>query len=118
MKKTIIVYDGLCNFCQGLINSMLKIANPVYFELISCHYMDSAELAHEISQEDCNKYIHVITPDDKLYKGADAVREIWLRLDHWSKPLAYLLKLPGVIHLARVGYILVSKNRHRIPRIH
>ncbi|MBN4081557.1 DUF393 domain-containing protein [bacterium AH-315-C07] len=117
MGKSKIIYDGMCNFCQGWINWLLKVADPRDFELISCNYINSIELSHEITEEACNKYIHVITPENKMYWGADAVREIWLKVDHWSRPVAYLLKLPGIIQLARIGYDLVSRNRHKLPGI-
>ncbi|MBL4715446.1 MAG: DUF393 domain-containing protein [Bacteroidia bacterium] len=112
--KTTIIYDGFCDYCNGFVNWMLTVVNTKKVNILPCHLLASSPHSDNIKPEACNKYIHVITPDRKIYWGADAVREIWLLLDHWSRPFAYFLKLPGVIHFARIIYRIVSSNRNHI----
>ena len=113
MNKTLIIYDGFCSFCTGLINTLLGMVNIKQFDILPCHLVTSSPYIGKITPDDCNKYIYVVTPDKKIHRGADAIMEIWIRIEHWSRPLGHVFKLPGLIHLCRVVYFFVGRRRYK-----
>lgn len=107
-----VLYDADCGFCTRWAWGIAHFVGPRGFHLAPLQApwvrqrlaMPEAELLHEM---------RVLTADDALYGGADALvflaRQIW-----WSRPIAALTRLAGIMLLARAAYRWVSRNRHRL----
>ena len=112
--KTIVFYDQSCNMCIGVTGWLSKIDHKQQFKLVP--YQDSEYLKKypQLELKQLEKQIHVITEKGKALKGADAMLEIWRKTAHFTSPLAYLLRLPPFIWIARPIYNLVAKHRKDI----
>ncbi len=65
----------------------------------------------QVTPEAAQRELHLVAPDGALFRGAEAVRETLLRLPS-LRGLGELLRLPGVIDLARPIYAFVAANRY------
>lgn len=107
-----VLYDADCGFCTRWAWRIALFVGPRGFHLAPLQApwvrerlrLSEAELLHEL---------RVLTADDALYGGADALlflaRQIW-----WAWPIAALAWLPGMMPLARAAYCWIARNRHRL----
>lgn len=113
-EKTIIIYDGSCNICVGGTDWLSRMDSTGKFLLMPYQDENFLKRYPAINPNDCELYMHVITPEKKIYKGADAFAEVWMRLNGWTKIIGWLMKLPVIIHIARLLYPMIAKNRYLI----
>jgi lipase maturation factor 1 len=107
-----ILYDADCGFCTRWAWRLARIGRvgsrgfhlaPLQAPWVRQRLgMSEADLLHEM---------RVLTVDDQLYGGADALlflaRQVW-----WSRPLATLARAPGALPLLRALYRWVARNRY------
>ena len=111
---TIVFYDNSCSMCVGVTGWLSRIDHRKQFNLEPYQHSEILSSYPQISPADCKEEIHIITDRGKVMRGADAMFEIWRQTGHWTSPLAYILRLPPFIWLARPFYRLVAKNRQSI----
>ena len=70
----------------------------------------AAQAAPHLPREQLLEAIHCVTARGKIHRGARCLRFIALRLPLLA-PVALLLWIPGVIHVAGWVYGIVSRNR-------
>lgn len=114
MRRTIVFFDNTCSMCVGVTGWLSRIDHKKQFELIP--YQDSEYLKHypQLSPENLEKQIHVITSKGKILKGADAMMEIWKETGHFTSFLAHVFKVPPFIWIARPLYNLIAKYRREL----
>ncbi len=113
MDKTIVFYDQSCRMCIGVTGWLARIDGKRQFQLEPYQNSEYLKEHPELSGSDFEKQIHVVTAHGLLVKGADAIFEIWRKTEHWSSFMAYLLRLPPFIWLARPAYKLVAQFRNQ-----
>lgn len=111
MKQTIVFYDGSCRMCVGFTGWLQHIDGKKQFRLEP--YQDSELLKNypHLKAEDLEYEIHIITEKGKVFRGADAMLEIWGKSGHWSSFLAGVFKIPPFIWIARLVYKAAAKYR-------
>ena len=111
-----VLYDGDCSFCtfQMRIITWLDWFNVV--SLLPIADPRAAEVAPRLTRTDLHEAIHAVTPDGTVYRGARALRFIGLRMP-LAFALALVLWIPGIIYLAEIFYLWISRNRYVISRI-
>ena len=108
--KLLVLWDADCGFCSSVI---------AWFALQDRHRrlndcpIDRAPRAllagHGAAMREA---IHVVTPAGQVHRGAAAVAEMLLAVDHrW---IGSLLRTPGIRLIAEIGYRIVARNRARI----
>ncbi|WP_423146499.1 thiol-disulfide oxidoreductase DCC family protein [Rubrolithibacter danxiaensis] len=110
MNKTIVLYDGHCRMCVGFTGWIRKLDNMQQFQLVP--YQDTEFLKNypALSPAEVEKQIHVIS-GGKIYRGADAMLEIWKKSGHWSNFLASVFQSVPFIFIARLIYKIVARYR-------
>jgi len=108
--KPLVVFDGECDFCAA---SLVWLKRLDWF-----HVFDSAPYQNKslytshptLSPDACEQAIHIIFPNQQIYSGSDALREIALRLPllFWA---GLLLMLPPIRQIAKKLYPLMARNR-------
>ena len=73
-------------------------------------------LAPELSREQLLEAIHCVTPEAEVHRGARCIRFVGMRMP-LIIPIALVLWIPGVIHLAERVYQWISRNRHLLSRV-
>ena len=111
--KPLVIYDGECNICAGNLPWLHRLD---WFRIFDDLPYQSPELhvRHpQIRPEDCERALHVIFPNGKIYTGFDATREVFLRM-----PLTCLIGLvmaiPPLRQILRRLYPILARNRYRI----
>jgi len=109
--KKIVVFDGLCNFCNGAVNFIIKRDPTSLFRFTPIQ----GELAQQLLKEHrINQYnndtLYLIT-SDKVYTFSDAALEICKDLSgHW-----YLFRVFKIIPspLRDLFYKLFARYRYK-----
>ena len=111
-EKSIILFDGVCNLCNGFVTFIIPRDRKNHFQFGSLQSPNVTELLRTHNYTTSELSTVVLLEDGKLYARSAAVLRIARTLGGiWS--LAYLLIfLPSFI---RDGlYDWVARNRYRI----
>jgi predicted DCC family thiol-disulfide oxidoreductase YuxK len=111
-KQSIIMFDGVCNLCNGFVNFLIvrdkhnsfrfgSLQSPAVIDLLKAHNFAANDLSTVILLE-----------NDKLYYQSTAVLRI-LRQMGGAWPLLYaFIVLPRPIR--DFFYNMIAKNRYRL----
>ncbi len=111
MEKSVIVFDGECNLCNGVVGWLLKFApenifqfvpfqSPFGQELLRTHGFSTTELETVILFDDNGKHTH-----------SDGFLRIISKIPKWRLVAALLAFIPRIIR--DTIYNLASRNRVR-----
>jgi glyoxylase-like metal-dependent hydrolase (beta-lactamase superfamily II)/predicted DCC family thiol-disulfide oxidoreductase YuxK len=110
-----VIYDEQCEICQAGV-SWLKVLD--HNARVVCHPIDADVLAAihpDLTVDACLQELHVVTPERKIIRGADAVAEL-ARLFPQTRLLGAAAGLPGLREVARELYRLVAHNRYALSK--
>ena len=107
-----LLYDGACRICTAQAHSLARYDTQHRLLLLDLNTRDAYERYPQITREDAQRWMHVIEPDGRIWRGADALRLVLLLLP-LGRVLGALMYLPGVIWLARPLYNWFARNRYR-----
>jgi predicted DCC family thiol-disulfide oxidoreductase YuxK len=108
-----LLYDGACRICIGQVQMLDAYNDEGRIELLDMNSAEAQSRFPQVRPEDARRELHLVAPDGTLHRGAEAVRETLLRLPA-LRGLGELLRLPGMISLARPIYAFVARNRYRL----
>ena len=75
-----------------------------------------AEVAPGLTREALHEAIHCVTPGGSIHRGARAIRFLSLRMPVLF-PLALFLWIPGIIWIAEIVYMWISRNRYLLSKV-
>src|SRR5438034_11600524 len=112
MKESIILFDGVCNLCNGFVQFVIKHDKKGRFKFSSLQSETAQQLLqpYHFSTEDLKTI--VLLEDGRIYFRSRAVLRIASQLDGGWKLSSVLYIFPSFISDA--VYNLVSKYRYRI----
>ena len=108
-----MIYDDSCPICLGAIEKLKKLDRA---GLIISIPLSRPELPAEFvlpAKEELFKQMYLFGPDNEVFKGADAVKQI-LSIFPQSRALGWLISLPILKQLSRICYGIIAKNRMSI----
>ena len=108
----IVLFDGVCNFCNGAVNWVIERDKEGYFKFAALQSEIGEELAakHNIDRTATDSV--VLIEDDKVYTYSDAALRIARKLDGaWSN--AYNLRVVPRA-LRDFAYKLFAKYRYNL----
>lgn len=110
----IVFYDQLCPLC----NRTVLVLN--HFDIFGCIDFKSAQehaaqypALSVLSQEELLKDLYALDRENRLYAGLDTYIRILIEMRYLS-PLGWVLKLPGIYHLAAKKYRQIADTRARV----
>lgn len=106
----IILFDGVCNFCNRTINIILKYDKQVYFQFAPSQSSAAVAIMQEFGLEENTIASVILIEQEKVYTKTDAVIQIANRLSGWPKLFRLLKYIPKSIR--DFGYDLIAKNRY------
>ena len=114
-RTDVVLFDDECSLCtfQSRVITWLDWFNSVSLVPISTPRV--ADIAPRLTRTDLHEAIHCVTPSGRIYRGARCIRHISLRMP-LAVPVALLLWVPGVIHIAELIYRWVSRHRYLLSR--
>lgn len=108
--KVKIYYDGVCNLCAGLAETIDLSKRGSHFALSD---ISTSILPEGVSKEAAMRDVHVIDEGGKMYRGSDAVMRILREYPH-LRWIGIIGSLPGFSLIAMLIYRLVEKTRYWI----
>jgi predicted DCC family thiol-disulfide oxidoreductase YuxK len=111
--KSVVLYDGQCNFCLGQIANLRRIDIFKSLDFISLHDPQVTASYPDLTFEQLMREMWVVAPSQKRYSGAYALRYL-TRILPLLWPLAPAMHFPGLMPLWSWLYREVAKRRYRI----
>lgn len=107
----IILFDGVCNFCNATVNFILKHDKENIFRFSPLQSVKGKEIMAQHGRQDTGLNALIFIDENELLEGMDAVIGISKYLKGYFHIIYLLRFLPrGVTHAA---YAFVAKNRYR-----
>lgn len=116
MTPHLVLYDDACPLCIFQMKLLSWLDWRGALALVPLSDPQAHAVAPQLTREDLLEAIHCVTPEGRIYRGARALRFVGIRLP-LLVPVALLLWIPGVIHLAEMIYRWVSRNRLLLSRV-
>jgi len=108
----IILFDGVCNFCNRTINIILKYDKDAYFQFAPSQSNAAMGIMQQFSLEQQAITSVILIDNEKVYTKTDAVIQIANRLSGWPSLFSLLKFIPKSIR--NFGYDLIAKNRYTL----
>ena len=110
--SAIVLFDGVCNFCEGSVNFIINHDKNDYFKFAPLQSEMAQELLekYNINKEEIDSVI--LIENGKAYTYSDAALKIAVHLDGiWSAPY-FLIIIPKFIR--DFFYKLFAKYRYKL----
>lgn len=110
-----VIYDGSCGFCVGNLKWLGFLDRLHLFQSVPYQAADLHVRFPSLRQAECEKSMHLVLSDGRVFSGADAFREIFLRtpLLFW---LGYLMRMPPLPWASKRLYAVLARNRYRLGK--
>jgi predicted DCC family thiol-disulfide oxidoreductase YuxK len=110
--QRIILFDGVCNFCNRTISIIIKHdkADKFHFAQLQSAISKELLLKQGINQNELNSVI--LLEGDQVYTKSDAAIRIAHQLKGWPRCFYYTKWIPKVMR--NFFYDLIAKNRYRL----
>jgi predicted DCC family thiol-disulfide oxidoreductase YuxK len=111
MPKLIILFDGVCNLCNGFVQFVIKRDPHARFKFAALQSDAAVELllTHQIDPKELSSVIFIV--NKTVYTQSDAALKIAQNLGSAWPLAASLLIIPKFIRNAI--YHFIAKNRYR-----
>jgi predicted DCC family thiol-disulfide oxidoreductase YuxK len=120
--KDIIIFDGVCNFCNEYINFVIDHDKSDRFRFASIQSEIAQKLMSDLAIENIDSII--LIKNEKYYVKSDAIFEILLDFNYSFRVLYFLKIIPVSIRnyiydlIAKHRYLLMGKfNECRLPTL-
>jgi predicted DCC family thiol-disulfide oxidoreductase YuxK len=108
----IILFDGVCNFCNRTINIILKYDKQAYFQFAASQSIAAMGIMQAFKIEQIAIASVILIDQEKVYTKTDAVIQIANRLSGWPKLFRLLKFIPKPMR--DFAYDLIAKNRYAL----
>lgn len=114
VTRPVFVYDGQCGFCRCWVSRWRhSVGDRVDFS----PFQEVAEQYPQIGREAFSKAAHLIEPDGRVSRGAEAVFRTFATAKRKRWLLWAYQRVPGVAKVAEAGYGFVARNRPLVSKI-
>ena len=111
LEADVVVYDGSCRLCRGTVDWLARLDGRSRLAFLPLQDPRVRQRYPDLSLEDLQQHVYVISPGGRRRKGAGAVRYLSRRLPAmWA--MAPLLHVPGTMPLWHWLYKQVARRRH------
>ena len=112
MSKPVLIFDGDCGFCTSTATFIVK-RSKTPIEAHPWQFIDVTE--YGILQQQAQARVYVVD-GPHAYGGHEAFAHLLRLQRNWLlSSIAFLMVVPPVCWLSRIGYFLVAKYRHKLP---
>lgn len=111
VEPKIILFDGVCNFCNYWVNFIIDRDKKNIFKFAALQSEKGAELIEEFNLQQNDFDSFVLISQNKVFKKSAAAFEILKHLNSWIK-IIYPFKI-FPLGLTNFIYDLIAKNRYK-----
>lgn len=112
------IYDNDCPLCHRTRITIQSLDIFKKIEFITIHEARSKFATHaefmKINEKELQVNIHSIDSSGKIHVGLSTYIQVFFRM-LYTFPIAILLIIPGIYHLAKFVYTKIALNRERTP---
>jgi predicted DCC family thiol-disulfide oxidoreductase YuxK len=108
----IILFDGVCNFCNRTVNIILKYDQDGHFKFAPSQSIGGIGVLQKFNLNQTSTASVILIENDKVYTKTDAVIQIATHLKGWPRLFSIIKFIPKPIR--DFGYDLVAKNRYTL----
>ena len=116
MSQYHLIYDDTCPLCLASVETVRKLDRLGLVAVVPLSSVAEAKRPGFPSRERLQEQIHLITPEKKVYRGAEAVG-VLATLFPKSRLFGEFVLLPGVKVFARYVYGAIARHRLRLSRL-
>ena len=110
--QSIVLFDGVCNFCNGSVNFIIKHDSQNRFKFAPLQSEAAQKLLRQHGLNDADLDSVVLIEDGKAFTRSTAALKVAKHLDGWRSQLSILLIVPSGIR--DFFYKLFAKNRYKL----
>lgn len=110
--NAIILFDGVCNFCNDIINFIIQHDSHSYFHFASLQSPIGQALLQQYNLDTDRFDTFILIENDQVYERSTAALKVARHLSGWMSKLHALIIVPKP--LRDMGYSIVAKNRYRL----
>jgi len=111
MKENIIIFDGECNLCNGVVGWLLKFAPADSFSFVAFQSTYGQQLLHTFGFPKKELTTVILIDESGAHTHSDGFLKIVSQIPKWKLVAALLAFIPRIIR--DTIYNLASKNRVR-----
>ena len=108
----IILFDGVCNFCNYWVNFVLTRDKNIRFKFAALQSEKGKEILQKFNPPANSFDSFILIENNLIYKKSEAVFKITKDLNGWLKIFFFLNFLPNSV--SDFFYDLIAKNRYRL----
>jgi predicted DCC family thiol-disulfide oxidoreductase YuxK len=108
----IILFDGVCNFCNRSINIILEQDQDAHFQFAPSQSTAGKDILQQFGLDQKASASVILIDNEKVYTKTDAVIQIATHLKGWPKLFRFIKFIPKPIR--DFGYDLIAKNRYTL----
>jgi predicted DCC family thiol-disulfide oxidoreductase YuxK len=112
LSRPVLLYDGDCGFCRRWVRRLQRWDRRRVIDYVAAADRGAVAGLPPLSDAALEGAMHLVTRDGRVYAGARALPSL-LPLLPGGRPLALLMRVPGVQPLADRVYAWVAARRHR-----
>jgi len=110
-RKTIILFDGVCNYCNAMVNFIIRQDKKNVFLFAPLQSMAGQTLLTHFNIQATQLDSMVVIDDGKVYTKSTAALILWYKLPYYWKWFQIFWILPKSL---RDGlYTIIAKNRYK-----
>ncbi|MGB5287451.1 MAG: thiol-disulfide oxidoreductase DCC family protein [Ignavibacteriaceae bacterium] len=111
-QKQIIIFDGVCNFCNFWVNFVIKRDKNDLFRFTALQSSTGIELLNKYNLDSSNQDTFFLIADNKVYTKSTAAIIVCKQLSGIIKIFYTFIIVPGFIR--DFIYDLIAKNRYNL----
>ena len=110
MTMPVILFDGVCNFCNRTVNIILEHDKAANFQFAASQSIGGIGVLQKFKLNQTSAASVILIDNDKVYTKTDAVIQIATHMNGWPRLFRLIKFIPKPIR--DFGYDLVAKNRY------
>jgi predicted DCC family thiol-disulfide oxidoreductase YuxK len=107
----VILYDGLCNFCNAIVNFIVRHDRKKIFRFAPLQTKEARSLLREHNEAFVSLKTVYLVENGSVYKRSAAVFRMFRQLPYPWKMVSFFRVLP--VWLTDYFYKVVAKNRYK-----
>ena len=111
-----VLFDGECSLCTFQMKLLTWLDWLDKLRLVPIADPSAREIAPGLSREQLQEAIHCVTSEGVIHRGARCIRFVGMRMP-LLVPVALFLWIPGVIVVAELAYMWISRNRYLLSKL-
>ncbi len=109
--SNLFIFDGDCSFCSSSARLLEKITKG-RIPIEPYQFLDLEEIS--VPLQDAQSAVQFLVSGER-YQGASAIAEALISSRTGWAVAGWFIKAPVILSFAELVYLLVAKNRHRLP---